>query len=113
MKRKLHTKTKIFFPNPYVYMVNYDYDIDDITAMHSYQKFCRKLYRLIQGTMGYSELREEYDTLTYNSKHTGYIVFKDEIDVLQVKLACIENLQLVKMWPELYFTIHEVEYENS
>lgn len=111
MKKKLHVKTKIFFPNPYVFRVKW-VGIPDAEVEELYRKFCRKIYRTVQGTWGHSELRV-FITENSNFAYESYIVFQEEMDVLQVKLMCAENLVSVKMWPSLYFTIHEVEYEKS
>jgi hypothetical protein len=44
----------------------------------------------------------------YQTKIRGYICFADELDALQFRLSISAGSRQVKMWPERWFTIHEV-----
>jgi hypothetical protein len=127
MTKRLHTGSKIFFPDPYVVMVEHE-DFND-SSTWEFQKLVRKVYRLIQGTWGYCTPLPEYvfpDTKrerkpvlsalpgifvpTYGGDHIyrSYWVFKDEIDALQFRLMVGDKSLHVHMWPKREFTIHEV-----
>lgn len=127
MKKKLHIDSKIFFPNPYVVMLEHN-SYEDVEPWH-FQKLTRKVYRLIKGTWGYCKPEPEYKfpekdekkspTLpllsgkfipihNMDSIYRSYWVFKDEIDALQFRLMIGEKSDHVYMWPKRYFTIHEV-----
>jgi hypothetical protein len=124
IKRKLHTNSKIFFPNPKVMRVQYS----DLTLVESsasnYRKLTRQAYKLIRGTWGYSELRcetlrgsnhlpDSIDSLfdDYGSCIRGYICFEDEMDLLQFKLMTTAEMTQVSMWPAQTFLIHEVIHD--
>lgn len=134
MTKKLHTRTKIFFRDPYVVRVEYGGDIPDSDAQASYRKLTRRTYKEIQGTWGYSPLeyeqthaRQEPQIVTtagFNGANVnliiqslfdngfvlrGYFCFKDEMDALQFRLSIDTTSRQVKMWPERWFTIHELE----
>lgn len=126
MTKRLHTDSKIFFPNPYVVMLEHGInEIDDF----QFQKLTRRVYKLIQGTWGFSKPQLEYKlpppdnkkkpmlsavpTIfipTYGGEHTyrSYWAFKDEVDALQFRLMIGEKSLHVFMWPPRFFTIHEV-----
>jgi len=125
MTKRLHTDSKIFFPNPYVVMLEHD-KYEDVEPWH-FQKLTRKVYKLIQGTWGYCKPEPEYKfppederrvaittpglfapIFGMESIYRSYWVFKDEIDALQFRLMIGEKSSHVYMWPKRYFTIHEV-----
>lgn len=137
--KKLHTRTKIFFPNPYVVRVEYPADMMIEKAEAEYRKIIRSTYKLIQGTWGFCQLEQELvkvknefnhpappgspahlagmvPTLVvvslfnpdYQNLTRGYLCFKDELDALQFRLTISADSMQVVMWPERWFTIHEV-----
>jgi hypothetical protein len=135
MTKRLHTRTKIFFPNPYVVRLEYPGATLE-SAGDDFRKLCRKAYRLIDGTWGHSKLDYEqskkadagpsvplhimspagHQVVNINALFQNdiefvpraYFCFKDELDVLQFRLTVEARAIQVKMWPEQYFTIHEV-----
>lgn len=135
----LHTRTKIFFSNPYVVRIEYKDNQSESDIRTDYRKITRNAYKLITGTWGYSELEHEFITprspnpaLLAGSNGTsmnqvlwalsddsifvyrGYFCFKDELDALQFRLTIDTRAIQVKMWPTLWFTIHEiVEIDES
>ena len=125
MNRKLHTSSKIFFPNPYVVRLDYENtSMEDAQA--SYRKTMRNAYRLFSSTWGYSTLEYEGahmdDTITLNGLPTfsfityirGYACFSDELDALQFRLSLPNNAIQVRMWPKnRLFTIHEFLKEGA
>ena len=130
ISRKLHSRTKIFFPNPYVVRIQY---INLTGAIDNYRKIIKNTYNLIKGTWGYSTLEDEsveikdanesvltsYKVSMNNQTlgafwgvssfmvKRGYICFKDEIDAMQFRLMIDANAIRVNMWPVKWFTIHE------
>lgn len=133
MTKRLHTRTKIFFKNPYVVRVQYDSNMLDSDVEKRYRTLCRRAYKEIKGTWGYSNLEYEqqrgpspssvvqtvpgfnganlviqhlFDD--YNFVQRGYFVFKDEMDALQFRLSIDTSSLSVKIWPERWFTIHEL-----
>ena len=141
--KKLHSRTKIFFPNPYVVRLEYP-DLNLDAAMADYRKLTRQAYKLLKGTWGYCQLEYEQVKIKDESKHPvppspnpfagmnhqqiianlfesdyqsvsrGYICFADELDALQFRLSISANAIRVFMWPERRFTIHEmVETDES
>ena len=128
----VHTRTKIFFPNPYVVRVEYSKEIPDTQAEANFRNTVRNTYRLIQGTWGHSSLHIEWDekftippnvlnliqiginqqrvimAQTNETALRGYFCFEDESDALQFRLSINVTAIQVKMWPERWFTIHEV-----
>lgn len=133
----LHTRSKIFFPSPYVVRLEYGHDQSETNVSADYRKIIRNAYKLIKGTWGYSKL--EYEIITPRSPsplvagsngtsmqqilwswsddsvcvHRGYLCFKDELDALQFRLTIATRAIQVKMWPTLWFTIHEVVETNE
>jgi len=135
--KRLHSRTKIFFPNPYVFRLEYPL-LNSDEAMAEYIKLTRQAYKLLKGTWGYCQLQEEQVKIKDEFKHTaqlisshfaglspilqiaalfnsdyqrvlrGYICFSDELDALQFRLSISTNAIQVSMWPERWFTIHEV-----
>lgn len=130
--KRLHTRTKIFFPDPYVVRVQYGSDIAFDQAELKYRTLTKRVYKEIKGTWGYSKL--EYEQISQNTPTTqsnignivvyssfidsmfayrGYFVFEDEMDALQFRLSLDTSAVHVKMWPETWFTIHEVMKESE
>lgn len=115
--KKLHTKSKIFFPKPKVVRVEYGMDIPGTDADKHFRDLCRKTYKLIKGTWGHSTI--EYEQVTENKGdifqivdirfvQRAYFVFEDELDELQFRLTIDSGSKAVKIWPEkILFTIHE------
>lgn len=129
MTRLLHTRSKIFFPNPYVVRVEYERDMPMTDSEADYRKLTRRAYKLISGTWGYSSL--EYEELKtgkddpvgpivignpgivfisdFGVVSRGYACFKDEDDALQFRLMNGAKAIRVHMWPaKRLFTIHEM-----
>jgi hypothetical protein len=114
MTRRLHTRSGIFFNNPYVVRVDYaDGSINDNAEFEKhYHTLCKKTYALTDDTWGCSPLVTSVDVgddnISVRYTVRGYFVFKNKIDALQFKLSCdITNIR-VHMWPsKLEFTIHE------
>jgi len=135
MVKKLHTNTKIFFPDPYMVRIEFA-DTVQHEAEAEYRKITRSAYKLIKGTWGYTQLEyeswqtkndtEPYDPVltttsaslsnifsslfdnNYITRLRGYICFADEMDALQFRLSISARSQQVTMWPKREFTIHEV-----
>lgn len=134
MTKRLHTQTKIFFSNPYVVRLEFSGQTVESVG-DEFRKICRRAYKCIGGTWGHSKL--EYENVSTGGEpppplhvigpngiaqvniaalfNTGmemipraYFCFKDELDVLQFKLSVDARAIQVKMWPERWFTIHEV-----
>jgi len=129
MTKRLHTKVKIFFPNPYVIRLEHeDYGIDGDPP--SFLKLTPRVTKQIQGTWGFA--RPEYETVKtrsvslsptliknyppagpfmnvfdYKSSCFSYWCFKDEMDALQFRLMTDNKAIQVLIWPKRYFTIHE------
>jgi hypothetical protein len=133
--KRLHTNSKIFFPNPY--MVRLEFPETSIEVANAeYRKITRSAYKLLKGTWGYCPLDMEtwktgedmtptphhnplsgmnhtqilsslFDT-NYITAIRGYICFAEEIDALQFRLSISTKAQQVLIWPKKEFTIHEV-----
>jgi len=138
MTKRLHTGSKIFFPRPYVVRVEYPAEFTMEKAMEDYRRVYRQAYRLLKGTWGYCQLeaelvkvKDEFNHPTppgpshfagmapnvviaslfdpdYQHRIRGYLCFADELDALQFRLSIATNARQVHMWPERWFTIHEV-----
>lgn len=131
MTKRLHTDSKIIFSNPYVVMLEHRSAGDGYLGdnfEYDFQKLTRKVYKQIQGTWGYCKPQSEYIFPEKDSKKPtlssiagaftpiygmptvmrSYWVFKDEIDALHFRLMIGEKAMRVYMWPQRYFTIHEV-----
>ena len=126
MTKLLHSRSKIFFPDPYVVRVEYGEGYDEISSEADYRKVNRNAYKLIQGTWGYSTLRLELtnDPLDIQSngmsyqdwiyRRRAYLCFKDEMDALQFRLTIEARAIQVVMWPKnTVFTIHEIVETNA
>ena len=110
MIKRLHTRVKIFFPNPYVVRLDHD-DKSGDQELVSFMKLTTRERQLIYGTWGFS--RPEYEVVNSNDPGYKYMCrsywcFKDEMDALQFKLITEGNAVRVYMWPKKLFTIHEV-----
>lgn len=136
--KRLHTRKKIFFPRPYVVRVEYSADMMMEQMESDYRKLTRQTYKLIKGTWGYCPLepelvkvKDEFNHPTppgpahfsglapgvviaslfdpdYQHRIRGYLCFADELDALQFRLTISTTSRQVFMWPERWFTIHEV-----
>jgi hypothetical protein len=117
MKRLLHTRAKIFFPEPYV--VRVDYEVipggKDVDALH--RALTRQTYKTMQCSWGHStvhhEMTRNVDLLSlfnpdFTTRFCAYFCFKDDIDALQFRLKLTEKAIHVSMWPAQEFTIHEI-----
>lgn len=133
----LHTRSKIFFPDPYVVRMEYGRETFMEQAEADYRKITRRAYRLIQGTWGHSKLEYEQVKTKDNDSTVqpplqaqfnginqqilaplfisyfthvlrGYICFENELDALQFRLSIEPKSIQVKMWPARWFTIHEL-----
>lgn len=108
----LHTRTKIFFPNPSVIKVDLpstDFsDSDGDRVIRKIKKYCSQNTR---GTWGYSNIYygNFYNSTTnsFISDKSCYFCFLDEADVLQFKLSCPTTAYRVHIWPTMDFTIFE------
>jgi hypothetical protein len=133
--KRLHTNSKISFPNPYVVRVEYlAADNSFEWSMSDYRKSIKQAYRLIEGTWGYSTLEiesisvrsiEEINQIGLNgmnqaqifaaifdpstvTAYRAYVCFQNELDAMQFRLTISSRAMHVIMWPERKFTIHEV-----
>lgn len=136
--KRLHTNSRIFFPDPYVVRVDFPEGTME-AAMAEYRKLTRSAYRLLKGTWGYSQLEYEQWQASNKNNHPaplcpghfagmnqgqivsslfdsdwvsilrGYICFADELDALQFRLSLSAKAIQVVLWPKnILFTIHEV-----
>jgi hypothetical protein len=142
MIKRLHTRTKIFFQDPYVVRLEYQ-GIAASQAPADYRKLTRLTHKLIQGTWGFSTLEFELVHIKNGHNHPvspgpslfngmsqnqiisslfdsdwqhilrAYICFKDEMDALQFRLSIDTSVVQVKIWPQRWFTIHEVVTDES
>jgi hypothetical protein len=121
--KKLYTKSKIFFLDPYVVMVEYkDTTLDMALRLH--QTAMRTANKCIHGTWGYTTISEELVQLAPDNKVKNsmswlfgndammvcraYVCFKNEIDALQFRLSLNTSAHQVLMWPSnATFTIFE------
>jgi len=133
MTRLLHTRSKIFFANPYVVRIEYEREKSMETAMSEHRTQMRKAYKLFRDTWGYSNL--EYEQVQIKNDHNhpappgpnhfngmnqnqliaslfdgdfthllrGYLCFKDELDALQFRLSIDTKAVQVHMWPASRF----------
>lgn len=136
MVKRLHTNSKIFFPDPYMVRLEFPNTPIDVAGAE-YRKIIRSAYKLLRGTWGYCQLEMEtwrigensspptphhnpmagmshaqilaslFDT-DYVSSLRGYVCFADEMDALQFRLSISTKAQQVFIWPKKEFTIHEV-----
>jgi len=129
MTKLLHSRSKIFFPNPYVVRMEYLCNRPDEVLEAEYRKVTRRAYKLIQGTWGYSQLEHDVIQVKNDHGHTAppganhfngmsqqqiiatlfdpdwqsvrraYCCFKDEMDALQFRLSIEARAIQVVMWP--------------
>jgi hypothetical protein len=133
MKRLLHTRQKIFFPNPYVLRVEYVNDWPAAKSTH--RKIASHAYKVIRSTWGYCNLGYESSRINVNPTvgvgingnqiiHSifdydttivpvAYFCFEDYADVIQFMLSVDARAKQVQIWPDNLFTIHEVQYNNE
>jgi hypothetical protein len=139
----LHTHSKIFFKNPYVVMVEYPAGVPLDNCETEHRKLTRNAYKLLKGTWGYCKLEYEMCKVKNDHNNPlppgpghlggmtpnavlsvlldpdyvhlarGYFCFKDELDALQFRLSLDTTAKQVLMWPERWFTIHEVVEDNE
>ncbi len=141
MTKKLHTKVKIFFPDPYVVRLDYpDTTLEKAETEH--RALVRHIYKNFSGTWGHTNLAYEMHQTKNDHKHPAppgpthyagmspgavlsslfdsdwvqmirtYFVFKDEMDATQFRLSIDTKAIRVHMWPsDRLFTIHEVTDE--
>jgi len=130
MTKLLHSRSKIFFPNPYVVRVEYLSNQPEYVIEADYRRVTRRAYKLIQGTWGYSPLDTDVIQIKNDHGHTsppgsnhfngmsqhqimtslfdpdwqtvyrGYCCFKDELDALQFRLSIDTRAIQVVMWPK-------------
>jgi hypothetical protein len=108
MTKKLYTRIKIPFDNPYVVRLSHD-GATSLESTRSHQKIISRARKLIQGTWGYCS--PEYEMVEIGKEQTSisYWCFQDELDALQFRLMADEKAIRVSMWPEnRLFTIFEV-----
>lgn len=132
MTKKLYTRIKIPFDNPYVVRLSHD-GATSLESTRSHQKIISRARKLIQGTWGYCS--PEYEMVVIGKEQTSirthsnptlshllslfssdceqifrsYWCFQDELDALQFRLMTDEKAIRVSMWPEnRLFTIFEV-----
>jgi hypothetical protein len=114
--KRIHTASKIFFPNPIVVRLDFTEVAADMAGVELL-KIRKRAYKLIYGTWGHSGL--EYDSFmgsdgSYNSYARAYFCFSDEMDALQFRLTVDSRAIQVKMWPKsITFTIHEYTDEPA
>lgn len=133
MTKLLHTRSKIFFANPYMVRIEYDKDTPMEVAQDEYRKLMRRTYKLIRGTWGYCPLEHEQSQIKNDHNHMAppgpnhfngmnqnqviaslfnsdyahvlraYLCFKDESDALQFRLMIDTKAIHVHMWPNNKF----------
>jgi hypothetical protein len=126
MTRKLHTRTKIFFENPYVIRVDHEENPNLLFTQplpKSFSDLRSRAYKLIQGTWGFSrpqiETQQEDNgilTSLFNGRMVirSYWCFRNDIDALQFRLMVGNNAKQIHLWPSsIWFTIHEVVESNE
>lgn len=143
MTKLLHSRSKIFFPDPYVLRVEFSSDQTFDKSQADYRKMVRSAYKLINGTWGFCPLEPELTKIKDDHKQVappgpnhfaglshnavlsvlfdpdyvnivrGYLCFKDELDALQFRLSIDTTSRQVHLWPERWFTIHEVVESNE
>lgn len=130
IRHRIHSGSKIFFPDPYVVRVEYAIPGDYSEDMRNFQKLTRATYKLIKGTWGYCMPEEEQVdgfskldksgqlSFSFNENYKqmlrGYFAFKEEMDALQFRLSIDVTSVRVNIWPYRYFTIHEyIEVEDD
>lgn len=108
MNRKIHTKSKIFFKDPIVIKVIYDDNEQTPIVVHT--KLCRKLYKNVFATYGYTPNTHFAEVNDINKMYVevAYFCFQDEQDALQFMLSNHGITQRLKLWPKVEFTIHEI-----
>jgi hypothetical protein len=130
MTKLIHTRSKIFFANPYVVRVEYGKDESLDSASADYRKLTRRAYKIIQGTWGFCNIEyEQVKTKNDNNNPAppgighfngmnnnqilaslfdsdyvhvlrGYFCFQNELDVLQFRLMIDTKAIQVHMWPD-------------
>jgi hypothetical protein len=131
MAKRLLTKSKIFFPNPYV--VRLDHEETGATTMSvSYRSALKIARKNLGGTWGCSQPEYEviqkispvdFTALTSanqltaiftgsgDGKYRSYWCFADEMDALQFRLSVECPAIQVFMWPDRWFTVTEITDE--
>lgn len=100
------------FAGAHVMQVDYPYEGK---CELEYSKLRGKLCREINGTWGYTGSLIATRVTNFNKDDyfsgqifRGYMIFKDEIDILHIRLKYDQNFKSVKIWPAyLTFNIHE------
>jgi hypothetical protein len=121
MIRRLHTRTKIFFPNPYVLRIDHHPEHVNSWEYVRFSELIRKTYKIMTGTWGYChpEYESTFSDMSVLSSTfqpngaTSYWCFQDEVDALQFKLTFDQKSTRVYMWPSRDFTIHEIIHDES
>ena len=135
MTKKIHTQSKIFFPNPTVVRLDHTIEgvsIGDASQTNGYMTTLKMARKRILGTWGYSppmieaiphpapQLINGVPHVTIDmlfgdqSRHRSYWCFEDEMDALQFKIAAGDNSHTVSMWPnKVLFTIYEYTKDES
>lgn len=130
-EHRIHSNSKLFFPDPFVVRVEYPVPGDYDENIRNFQKLTRTVYKLIKGTWGYclpeteqvdgfSDSYKKSGDITFLSlfndeykEMRGYFAFKNEMDALQFRLLIDASSVHVKMWPARKFTIHEYTEDES
>ena len=115
MIKRIHVKTNLFIRNPYIYRVCFSKE-PHANVERQYSNLLKTIRNRAQYTFGYSSLIVDTIELEnrYDNRYMCYIIFQNELDVVQIKLSV--NLQFSKiiLYPKnLLFTIHEVVESNE
>jgi hypothetical protein len=129
MVSRLHTKSKIIIPDPFVIRVDHDFSAGDFSAFRHFPKLARQR---AFSTWGYSQPINEtvrlkkQEPILNNAQLLAsifdndvavivrsYWFFEDKMDATSYRLSIGEKAQHVHMWPEtLLFTIFEHSDES-
>lgn len=115
--KRLYTNQQVF-PGAHVLSVDFPWTFaGNGNHQAQYHELIRALRKEVTGTWGYSSLEQtrvlDYTKGDYEKGLTwrGYLIFKDEQDVLQIKLKHDRHFKKNLIWPQhLTFTVYEFDY---
>lgn len=119
--KRLYTR-KPMFKDAHVIRVDYPFgNLSQLSGLSGnekdYKDLLKKLRNEINGTWGHTDLTitrtSNYDKRNYEAGlvERAYLIFKDEADILQIRLKYDKDFKSASMWPsDLLFTIHEFDY---
>jgi hypothetical protein len=127
MVKKIHIKSQMFLPAPYVVRVDHKHHNSYELDLTEFYKLLRRTRTTILATWGYSDPELEVASTEIDEKSSkawnqllniidtttslrSYWVFTDEVDALQFRLGLPEVATQVFMWPyKKVFTIYEYD----